>query len=210
MIFVFEKGLAALLALLMMLPAAALSETETERITVLESRLAELEALLKQVSLESEPAEPVDVAVGEPITLAQGLTITLDDYETVERFRYYPAGGYSATTLLAKAGYNLLCLAVTVDNETSKDIHVATLLDATLSLGQEYTAQARHSFFYLAQPDVYTGGLKCVTSGTTVEGCLLFAVPDWTESSTEPLALRLDFAGEAYVFTLRQGESEEP
>jgi hypothetical protein len=204
-------ALALLLALL--LPGAALGETETdaERIAALEARVAALEAqvasLLAQGVAEYEQAPTAQaMALGEALPLAEGLTLTASEWQAADRFRYYPAGGQVSSTLSAKAGYRLLCLFVTINNQTQQDVPVDTLLNATLYAGRDEGLRAQNAFYYRTNRGTYAGGLRTIGPGTQVSGYILFAMPESAEQSGGSLRVQFTYGEKAYAYTLRDAE----
>lgn len=199
--------LCACLALVLMMPAAALATSADERIAELEARIAELEAQLDALQPDGEApddAPPVNaLQLGETIELTPGTTVTFTEYSTGNRFRYSPAGGFSTLTLSAKSGYRLLCLFATVENGAQGDLATAQLLNVTVSCGKEYTSKAQDSFFYENALGMYAGGLKSIGPKTAVNGCLLFAVPEDIETSRERIAVQMVYGDVTYECVLR-------
>ncbi len=195
------------------LPVFAQSDDTEDRLAALEERVTALEdqlaALLADREVPGDPsAEPF--LVGEALGLTEGLTLTINSYETGSRFRYYPSGGFSTTTLTAKNGYRLLCLYVTVQNDTGADINVSTLMDMEVFHGSAYSSKVRDTFFYLTSRGVYAGGLRTIGQKTSVEGCLLFAIPEAAETSEERLAVQLRYHDKLYACTVRESGSLLP
>jgi hypothetical protein len=206
-----KKSMIALALLLaLVLPGAALGEamTDAERIAALEARVAALEAqvasLLAQGVAEYEQAPTAQaVALGEALPLADGLTLTVTEWQAADRFRYYPAGGQASSTLSTKPGYRLLCLFVTIDNQTQQDIAVETLLQATLYAGRDEGLRAQNAFYYRTARGNYAGGLRSIGPGTQVSGCLLFAMPESAESGGGSLRVQFAYGEKVYAYTLR-------
>jgi hypothetical protein len=201
--------LAMLLA--MLLPGAVLGESDppdAERIAALEERVAALEAqvaaLLAQGVGEYEQAPKAqEVALGEALPLAEGLTLTATEWQAADRFRYYPSGGQVSSTLSAKAGYRLLCLFVTINNQTQRDVPVETLLNATLYAGRDEGLRAQNAFYYHMGRGAYAGGLRSIGPNTQVSGCLLFAMPESAENSGGSLRVQIAYGDKVYAYTLR-------
>lgn len=203
------------LVLTLLIPALVPAETDEieERIKALEARMDALEAQLgapsQQEGNEADGVASTDEAsnqtlvLGEALNLGDGRTVTMTKYETGESFRYSPAGGFSTLRLSAKSGYSLLCLYVTVENQSPDSLNTARLLDTVLEYGDEYTSKAQDSFFYLTNRGVYAGGLKSISPGTTVQGCLLFAVPENFEESGERAIVRMTYGDGMYECLLR-------
>lgn len=202
------------LVLILLIPALVPAETDDleARIKALEARMdaleAQLEALPEQEGeavAKGEDAEVGDQALvlGEPLSLGDGRTVTITEYETGTSFRYSPAGGFSTLRLSAKSGYSLLCLYVTVDNQSPDSLNTARLLDTVLEYGDDYTNKAQDSFFYLTSRGVYAGGLKSISPGATVHGCLLFAVPEGIDESGEQVTVRMTYGNGVYECELR-------
>ena len=151
----------------------------------------------------------------EPLPLEDGRTLTITGYETGNAFRYSLGNTFSSTrTLSAKEGYRLLCLYVSVDNASQDPLTASRLVDATLKYGADYTNDAQETFFYQGSRGVYVGGLRAINAGATVDGCLLFAVPEDVDPSREPMSVELRYGDRTYDCTLRDGgmalEATEP
>ena len=97
-----KKLLCLMLTLALLVPAFAFAETDAERITALEERVAKLEALVESLTgrtLEAEeevesptPADEDSVEtlnVGDTFTLSDGVKLTVTDYELTNYFSYY-------------------------------------------------------------------------------------------------------------------------
>lgn len=203
------KGWVALLLSAALLPSLALATEEadlTARIKALEERVATLEArveaLAEGAQEESAEAEAQRFAMGESLQIESGPAITIAAYETGTRFRYAPASGISALSITAKDGYRLLCVYITVDNTERCEVNTAQLLDSTVCYGKEYTNKAQETFFYRKNGN-YASGLKTIEPGATIEGCLLFAVPDTFDDSSESAVFRLSYGGNVYECVLR-------
>ncbi|MDR0896856.1 MAG: DUF4352 domain-containing protein [Oscillospiraceae bacterium] len=200
---------ALLLALL--LPGAALGEStlaDAERIAALEARVAALEAqvaaLLAQGVGEYEQAPTAQsIALGEALPLADGLMLTATEWQAADRFRYYPSGGQVSSTLSAKPGYRLLCLFVTITNQTQQDVSVDTLLNATLYAGRDEGLRAQNAFYYSMGRGAYAGGLRSIGPDTQVSGCILFAMPESAENSGGSLRVQFVYGDQVYAYTLR-------
>ncbi|MDL2319269.1 hypothetical protein LJC74_09420 [Eubacteriales bacterium OttesenSCG-928-A19] len=210
------KSLAWALVLLM-LPSLALASGDSDRIADLEARVEALEARMDALlddNRETGNGETEPLAIGAPLELEPGRSITLTSYDTGNRFKYSPAGGFSTLTLSAKTGYRLLCLFTTVNNESSQDLSTAQLLDATVCYGDDYTNKAQDSFFYRTSMGAYAGGLKSIGPNTSVEGCLLFAVPEDIDESRARISVQLVYDDTTYECVLRPGgarlEAGEP
>lgn len=213
MMMVKTRGIALLLACTLFLPGAACAQTEeVDHVATLEARIAELEAQLKAAQMEVEAKKPdapaQRFAVGEALTLPDHRTLTVTSYDISTRFRYSPAGGLSTLTLAAKKGYLLLCLYVTVSNQTADDLYTAQLLDVMLTYGEQYTNKAQDSFFYRNSRGVLAGGLKAIKPKATVEGCLLFAVPETVETEQKQVAVRLRYGDQVYECVLSPSETD--
>ncbi len=210
----FAKYMGPIVVLALIISAFTISgSAEDSRLEALEARVEALEQQIAELLAErdevTEPsAEPFHI--GESLALGEGLTMTVNGYETGDRFRYYPSGGFSTTTLTAKAGYRLLCLYITVENNTGRDVYASSFLDAEVLHGRAYSSQARDTFFYLTGRGMYAGGLRTIGSNTSLEGCLLFAIPEAAETSTESIAVQFRYNGTLYACTLRDSESLLP
>lgn len=205
MVFYGKKAVSMLLLAAVLLPSFVVAE-DTDRLAALEARIAALEEKMETIiGVEEEPApQTQSFAPGETFQLEAGKTLTVQKYDTGARFRYSPAGGFSTLTLSAKTGYRLLCLYVTVENDAADDLYTSRLLDTVLHYGADYTNKAQDSFFYLNARGMFAGGLKTVGPKSTVNGCLLFAVPDDIETSGERLAVAFHYGGTAYECELRE------
>jgi len=198
---------------LMLLPAGLLSSAEDANATLearvleLEARVAELQAQVEALVAQQEQQQdtPVPFSMNQPQPLGGALTVTITGYETGTRFRYYPAGGFSTSTLSARTGYRLLLLTLRVENTSGGDAYVSPLVSAQIAYGSDYTAAARDTFFYLASPGAYAGGLKTIGAQTAVDGCLLFAVPEGVDGSDEAIRVTFTVDGAQYACTLRAG-----
>lgn len=204
-----KRYIALVMACMLMMPVIALAQEEDDRIAALEARIQALEEQLEALvsagttQAEAEPqAQPF--ALEETLTLEAGKKLTLVGYETGTRFRYSPAGGLSSLSLSAKKGYRLLCLYVTVENESGGDLSTASLLDAVLTYGQEFANKAQDSFYYKMNHGGYAGGLKAIGPKTAVDGCLLFAVPEDVDTSSQRLAIQIQYNGQLYECELRE------
>ncbi len=211
---VFSKYLGLFVAMALLISAFAISgNAEDSRLEALEARVETLEQQIAELLAERDAlAEPTAIpfAIGETLTFGEGLTMTVNGYETGDRFRYYPSGGFSTTTLTAKAGYRLLCLYITVDNKTGRDVYASSFLDAEVLHGRAYSSQARDTFFYLTGRGMYAGGLRTIANNVSLEGCLLFAIPEAAETSSESIAMQFKYNGSLYACTLRDSESLLP
>ena len=205
MVRTMQKGFAMLGVCAMLLPSLALAEDMEARIAALEQRIDALEAQLDTFTEENEPSIPEATAftVGQPLELEANKTLTIREYDTGSKFKYSPMGGFSTLTLSAKSGYSLLFLYVTVDNASKDDFYTSQLLVSTLFYGGSYTNQAQDSFFYQNSRGVFAGGLKSIGPQTSVDGCLLFAVPDDIDTSRERLAVRINYGDEIFECELR-------
>lgn len=204
-----------LLLLLTMLPTASLATSDEETIAALQARIDTLEAQIRALTEEDASGEDEEsdadaaqagdaLPLGAPILLGEGRAFTVADYAIGTRFRYSPAGGISSLSISAKPGYSLLCLYVRVENNTGEDLYTSQLLDATLKCGASYTGQAQESFFYKTVRGVYAGSLKLIGAGMTVDGCLLFALPEDAETSQDKLSVRFSLANGCYEVLLRE------
>jgi len=160
---------------------------------------------LEYSGLEMEtPADSMgNLSLNEAIALGNGLSLTVNRYETSGRFQYYPAGGYLSSTLSAKDGYHLLCVYVRVENKGDGEVSVSRLLNAGVYCGAEYTAKAKDSLYYLTKQGVYAGGLKVISPRSAVEGCLLFSLPDRDVISDGRYILQMNFNDRVYEWALR-------
>lgn len=154
---------------------------------------------------EAPPLLGAEWLVGEPLALPNNVRLTITGYETGARFRYYPSGGFSSVSLMARQGYRLLCLLVTVDNGSSADLDVSDLLPITLAYGADYESAARDTFFYRTRSGAFSGGAIAIRAGSQVEGCLLFAIPSEAETSGRRIAVTLPYGDETYACELRPG-----
>lgn len=217
----FQYGslvLALMLAITVILPSPVIGEaTEETRMDALEARVTALEAQLAallsdeggdvkatEAPQESEPHDD-EYLLGETMMLDEGHSVTMTTYETGTSFRYSPAGGFSTLRLSAKNGYRLLCLYVTVENNAASELNTARLLDTVLEVGSDYSSKAQDSFFYLNNRGVYAGGLKVINPGAKVQGCLLFAVPEDIDESSERIAVQMAYGDDTFACTLRPG-----
>lgn len=207
MVKTMQKGFAVLGVCAMLLPSLALADDMEARIAALEARIDALEAQLDTIADENEPSIPEATAfsMGEALEFEPGKALTIREYDTGSKFKYSPMGGFSSLTLSAKSGYRLLCLYVTVTNDSQSDLYTAQLLDTTLFYGSSYTNQAQDSFFYQNARGVFTGGLKSIGPRTSVDGCFLFAVPDDVDTSRERIAVQVTCGDELYECVLRPG-----
>lgn len=208
MVLTKKRGTVALIACALLIPVVALATaaSEADRIEALEARVASLEAQLESILSTNEGeimlVEPF--AVDDQLTINGGHLITVTGFETGGRFRYSPANGFSTLSLSAKPGYRLLCLYVTIENAAEDDLYTGSLLDAVVSVGKEYSNKAQDSFFYVTSRGNFAGGLKAIGPGSSVEGCLLFAVPDDIESTGDQVSVRLTFGNTVYECVLKQ------
>lgn len=214
-----KSSLAIVLLCALMIPGVVLSDTMEERVAELEARILELEARLEEMTrggTTSEPPEPkaefggmdapsAYTVVNGAVELGDRLTVTITGYEVKDRFKYYPAGGFSSVTLSAKEGYRLLCLYVTVDNQMDSAFGTSALLDARLVDTSGYTGSARDTFFHLNSQGVYAGGKVSIASRKTEEGCLLFAIPADTEHADTEITVELTYSDTVYTCVLREG-----
>lgn len=203
-----RKGTLGLLwILLLTIPAMALAaDSEADTIAALEARVEALEAQIEEIlaALEEPPEPEVEtIAMGQAVTLADGNTIAITEFATGTQFRYTPAGRFASQTLSAKSGYSLLCLFVTVENTSGADMSTEELLSATLYYGSNHENKAQNSFFYQTAFGSYTDGLKTIGPGASVNGCLLFVVPDDVETSRERIAVQFTYADVAYECVVR-------
>lgn len=200
-----QKAVALVLCLLM-LPAAALaSSEEAERMAELEARVAELEAqmetLLADQMLETE-MEIIPFEMGIALTLEEGRVLTVSSFENSSHFRYSPTNGFTVQSLSTSSGYQLLLLHVNVENNRDEALQVSKLVTATLFYGEDYTHQAHANFYYLNNRGSFSGGMRAINPQSTVDGCLLFALPD-AQDDTEPLSVQFTYNDTIYECKLR-------
>lgn len=206
----FRQGWALLLVCAMLYPLAALGEDGARdweaEIAEMQARMqaleAELEALRRGTDADDQVPESIPFAVEETLSLGDGKTMAITGYDTGTRFRYSPSGGLSLLSLSAKSGYRLLCLYVSLENNTDTELLTAPLLNSQLAYGKTYTNKAQSSFFYRNR-NGFSSGLKAVGPKTTVEGCLLFAVPESMETSNNRIAVRFVIEDTYYECELR-------
>lgn len=202
---------ACCLLVLLMLPGMSVSsDTAEDRINALEARIRMLEEQLDQFLSEQAPEEASEMErydPGDTVPLSSSLYMTIHETETGGRFQYYPAGGFSSTTLSAKRGYRLLCVYATVENTAATGADITALLNAELVYGNNggYTAPPRDSVFYINQRGDYAAGLTGVDSGAAADICLLFAIPEEAENSKERLSIRIQFGETQYECVVRDG-----
>lgn len=208
------KGWMALLLCVALLPGLAAAEEADgtdARMDALEARIialeAQLEAILAGDAQEATEHEAQPFGVGESLKIGDGCTITISSYETGTNFRYTPGNGMSALSITAKGGYRLLCVYMTIDNTGRQAVGTAKLVDSVLQYGREYTNKAQETFFYRNSKGAYASGLKTIGAGATVEGCLLFAVPDTVDVSGEQVAIRMAYGDTVYECVLRPAGS---
>ncbi len=204
---IWEKTAVFCLLLALLLPMAAHAESAEDRIRALEARVAELEAQIEALlggTAEVSSPEANTIAVGEPVTLAKDLTLTICGYRTDTHFEYYPAGGFIATSLISKAGYQMLLLSITLDNGTDQELRSQGLLEAALTAGGDFTAQARDPLFQLTTENTYSGGLKRIGASTQVQGCLLFPIPEASVTDGESLVITFAYDGQTYACWLKK------
>lgn len=204
-----KKGTAVCLLAALLLVPTALSESADERIEALEARVAALEAQIRLLlETEAEPAQEPEKSIPSQvfelngkIALEENLYLTVRGFESGDRFRYYPSGGIMTSTLSAKDGYRLLCVYVTVQNDQNVDFYTSTIMDITVSVPDGYSTLPRNTFFYLTNKGVYAGGLKSIGPRASVDGCLLFAIPEDADN-TASLTLTLTYGGTDYECAL--------
>lgn len=170
---------------------------------------AALERKVPVVSAEdASSAERTSVSceIGDTIASTEGLSITFSGYDTGSRFRYYPAGGFSSASLVARGGYRLLCLYIEVDNGTGRDVMTSELLSMELRYGKSYTSQPQNTFFYRTKTGAFAGGARAIRSGAAVEGCLLFALPIEAEKSEDRIDVTWQAEGDTFECILRTGK----
>ena len=108
-----KKSFAILMACLL-LPVAALAETDAERIADLEARVQALEEAVAalQGNAEAEPEERTEpVELEDAFPAAQGVEASAVSWDFLSRFSYYPSGSYFSRTLSASNGYVLVGVA---------------------------------------------------------------------------------------------------
>lgn len=199
------------IACMTLVSGVALAEETADPIAALEARVTALEEqvaqLLEAAQEEETPPTPDSetFSMGAPLLLEEGKAITVTSFDTGTRFRYSPAGGFSTLTLSSKSGYRLLCLYMTVDNDGMDNLSTSKLLDAELLYGADYTNKAQDTFFYRNSMGFFTGGLKSIGPRTSVDGCLLFAVPEDIDESRSGITLRLSYEDEVFECVLREG-----
>lgn len=200
-----EKGLAwMLLCTTFLLPAIVLAEGEQDGLDCLEAKIAR--ALVSRLVVPDEDNDEA-YAVGDRMPLGQQHTLTVTSYETGDRFHYSPSGGLTMLTLRAKSGYSLLFLYVTVENDSHDELSTAKLLDTVLECSDGYTNKAQDSLFYQNNRGVFVGGLKSVGPKASVDGCMLFAVPEDAQDSREGIAVRFTYDDIEFACTLQQAGS---
>lgn len=203
---IMQKGFAMLLVCLLTPAFAGATGEEDDRIAALEARVAALEERLNALlSTDEEDAEaPVQhFPLGSLVHLGDGRALTVTSFDTDVRFRYSPSGGLSTQALIAKTGYHLLMLNLSIANSANEALQTSRLVNATLYYGDSYKNQAQNTFFYLNSRGVYSGGMKDITPGSTVDGCLLFAVPSGIDFATDTVTVRLQYGNQLYECTLR-------
>lgn len=137
-------------------------------------------------------------AMAQAQEIVDGVRLTVTSYETRQKFRFSPSGGFSEVTVVAKPGYRLLFLYITVDNQTGADLHTAQVLDSMVRYGVEYAKEVQDTLLYQASEEKLSGGARKIGAGEKVEGCLLFVVPEEAEASAERIAIV--FSGGQQVF----------
>lgn len=176
--------LAAMLSAAMLLPALSAAEDAMET---------------------AVPEEPIAWEIGEVIEPFDQVALTITGYETGARFRYYPSGGFSSASLIARRGYTLLCLFVSVENSSDEDFDVAELFGMELTYA-DYRGEPRDTFFYRMKSGAYAGGVVAILADGAADGCLLFALPEEAEGSRQCISVRFVYGEGTYVCVLRPNE----
>ena len=207
-----KKSFAILMACLL-LPVAALAETDAERIADLEARVQALEEAVAalQGNAEAEPEERTEpVELEDAFPAAQGVEASAVSWDFLSRFSYYPSGSYFSRTLSASNGYVLVGVYMNVENGSDEDFMVSSLLDARMAYGDSYTTQPEETFFYRQSQNVYASGLRAIGARASASGCLLFALPEEAYRDEEPISLSFSVDGVAYTYTLRGSQMNLP
>lgn len=228
-----KKIISLILALVLMAPALVYAEADTKSVEELEERIAELEAMVEELT-EGKEAEQQDkdisvndLAVGDEFTMMDGVTISVTDYEFADYLTYYSRqndysdffgfspffGGsnrYGQRTIRPDSGDVYLCLQVHIDNMSQSDITVADLMNVLVGCAGESVQPEETFLYYTSSYGGYVASDLTLEIGprVSVDAMLLFMVPE--EATDDSTTLDVTFRtenGEAYQYALQAGES---
>ena len=233
-----KKLLCLMLTLALLVPAFAFAETDTERIAALEERVAKLEALVESLTgktldaqQEAEPAAPVDessvetLQTGDAFALADGVKLTVTDYELTNYFSYYaPQNGYGNyfgfSQFFGRSGYGqrtirsgsdnvYLVLKIRLENSTQQDISVGDAMNALARCDGDPIEPEQSFLYYNRNYGGYIAGETTLQLGprSSVDGILLFVMPASASDESEPLSVIFTGADGTARYSLRSGET---
>lgn len=170
---------------------------------------AESAKSLGRICLSQEDHQTV--FIDREIILSDGLSLRIDRYEIGGTFRYSPVGGFSSVVLSAKEGYSLLCLYVSVKNETDARVDTIALQNMELLMDGVSAVKPHSSFFQTKQERQRFKPFQIKTQ-TVMEGYLLFVLPDDAMASGAQLTAALYYGDNRYSCLLlpEEPETEEP